>query len=453
MKDEEGGYMNKVILFSAIGGHDPIASYHDGALLHICRNYQPQKVYLYYSQEMLGRKLVDNRYEEALFLLQNENEFEIEEIYSIEKSDLKDVHRFDEFYEEFDNELKKISAQNPECEILVNLSSGTPAMKNALNLIATLSDNRMKAIQVSSPNYAENPKADNQKQYDLESYWECNEDREKNFQNRCEELTNINLLAKIKKEIIIKMIEAYDYGAAVLIAEEIEPFLSQDAMKVLRFSKYRVLLDKSNMSKQLNGISYVFIPIQDGKKREIFEYLLVLQLKQQRGDYTDFIRGITPIILDLFEECLKKHVKINIKDFCTQRNRDKVWILSESKFNQTDEGIKYKEIILKDVSKSSIDAVAYSERHILALLNEFCEDKILISDLNKIIHVEKSVRNVAAHEIVSVTDEWIKARTTMNTRQILELLKKITIKSGFSIKNEYWNTYDEMNAIIKELLR
>jgi len=47
--------MNDYVLFSCVGGHDPVASYADGAILHICRIYKPQKVVLYLSKEMLER--------------------------------------------------------------------------------------------------------------------------------------------------------------------------------------------------------------------------------------------------------------------------------------------------------------------------------------------------------------------------------------------------------------
>ena len=41
------------ILFSPIGGSDPIRNFRDGSMLHICRYYKPDKVILYMSREML----------------------------------------------------------------------------------------------------------------------------------------------------------------------------------------------------------------------------------------------------------------------------------------------------------------------------------------------------------------------------------------------------------------
>ena len=55
--------MNRVILFSPVGGTDPISlsNCHDGSLLHICRNYRPDKVILYMSKEMLDYQEADDR--------------------------------------------------------------------------------------------------------------------------------------------------------------------------------------------------------------------------------------------------------------------------------------------------------------------------------------------------------------------------------------------------------
>lgn len=68
------------ILFSAVGGHDPIANYRDGAILHISRVYRPKKVYLYLSKEMLERSRLDNRYADSLVRLQQSLGFTMDKI-------------------------------------------------------------------------------------------------------------------------------------------------------------------------------------------------------------------------------------------------------------------------------------------------------------------------------------------------------------------------------------
>ena len=56
----------KKILFSPIGGTDPISNFRDGAMLHICRIYKPDIVYLYLSKEMCEFQKKDDRYRYCL---------------------------------------------------------------------------------------------------------------------------------------------------------------------------------------------------------------------------------------------------------------------------------------------------------------------------------------------------------------------------------------------------
>ena len=66
----------------------------------------------------------------------------------IERPELTEVQDFDYFYQEFETLLREIHKEY-EGEILLNISSGTPAMKNALNIMADLMEIRLHPIRVS----------------------------------------------------------------------------------------------------------------------------------------------------------------------------------------------------------------------------------------------------------------------------------------------------------------
>ena len=106
--------MSEYILFSCVGGHDPIASCADGAILHICRVYKPEKVVLYLSKEMIDRQNLDDRYRKCLKLLQEKENFKIKEIKCIERPDLVKVQLFDSFYNEFENIIENIVIKHKE---------------------------------------------------------------------------------------------------------------------------------------------------------------------------------------------------------------------------------------------------------------------------------------------------------------------------------------------------
>ena len=140
--------MGKRILFSPVGGTDPIKYCSDGSMLHICRHYQPDEVVLYLSKEMTEKHREDNRYVKCIELLGEllHHNFLVR---VIENPEFVDVQKYDVYYEIFHDEIKKISEQmTAEDELLVNMASGTPAMKSALLIMATLAEYRFKAIQV-----------------------------------------------------------------------------------------------------------------------------------------------------------------------------------------------------------------------------------------------------------------------------------------------------------------
>ena len=103
--------MSKVVLFSPVGGTDPISetNYRDGSMLHICRHYKPDVVFLYLSAEMVEKHKSDDRYRYFIKRLYEKFDKQIQ-IIPIEKVDLIDVsdHKFVyNFLPEFDTYIVK----------------------------------------------------------------------------------------------------------------------------------------------------------------------------------------------------------------------------------------------------------------------------------------------------------------------------------------------------------
>lgn len=114
--------MAKRILFSPIGTTDPIKNYKDGSMLHICRKYKPDKVYLYLSAEMMEHHKEDNRYVYCIEKLSEMigKEIEVECIFRLE---LKNVQVYDVFYEDFRGIIRDIEKEMSDGdELIVNIA-------------------------------------------------------------------------------------------------------------------------------------------------------------------------------------------------------------------------------------------------------------------------------------------------------------------------------------------
>ena len=440
--------MGKRILFSPIGGTDPIKYQRDGSLLHICRVYQPDEIYLYLSKEMLSRSEKDDRYCKTIELLGEKLNHSFK-IHMIGREELVDAQRYDFFYMDFRSEIKKIrDAMEKEDELLLNMASGTPAMKSALMVIATLAEYRFRPIQVSSPKKSSNEEFEERDNYDVQLNWEYDLDNEVGYENRCEEVQCFHLMKLLKMETIKKHILAYDYPAAISVAEDIKDELSTEVLTLLRAAGERVKLNRKYLDMALpKGDPYKIFPVREGNKQKIFEYALVLQVKVIKEDYADFIRGVTPIVVDLLEDILKIHCKIVVDKYCFVGKSDNVRKWDQKKLNNT-------EIldILKNRYKGEFRYGPIYSSSLSALIQEKCDNQQLKKKVEEIVGIEGKVRNLAAHEIVSVTDEWFQKNTGKSAKEILDIIKYLIGQAGISVKTDDWSAYDKMNHTIIELL-
>lgn len=439
--------MNRKILFSPVGGTDPIKYLRDGSLLHICRHYRPDIVYMYLSHEMLKYHRKDNRYVDALNRLgvYLEHHFKIR---LIERDDLIDVQHYDVFYQDFREEIKKIEDKmEPEDELLINMASGTPSMKSALLVMATLAEYRFIPIQVSTPQKKMNVEHDDREEYDTELNWELNEDNTEGAPNRCMEVKCLNLVKLFKIEAIKKHIMAYDYAAALAVATEIKQDLSKDAYCMLQIADARVKLNLREVSILMKNRKYDIYPIKEGNKQKIFEYALVLQMKVKKQEYADFIRGITPLVVDLFSNILKKECGIDIEDCCTY-NKDNVMIWERNKLEKC--GLMS---LLDEEYNGDFRLGPVYSGHLAKIICHKSNDKVLIQKVNEIALIEKKIRNPAAHEIISVTDEWMQKETGKTIAEIISIIKFLIVKSGINAKDSDWKSYDAMNVQIEYYLR
>lgn len=438
--------MKKTILFSPVGGTDPISwnNFSDGSLLHICRYYHPNVIYLYMSKEILKLQEQDNRYRYCLNKLM-EQQKRSAEIIEIPRPDLDNVQDFNYFFEDFTKELQKISSKlAPDDVIILNVSSGTPAMKSGLLVMATLGEYNWKAIQVVTPTRAMNEHT--HKGYDVKEAWELDQDNEEGAENRCQEIHCPNLLVIKHEENIKELIREYDYTAAETLAKSLPEEISSSFIPLIQMANARILLDTptaNKISRQLGCDS--IIPIRDAEKGPVFEYALVLQIRMRQHAYSDFVRGLTPVIAYLFEDILKNQLHIDIEPFVrTDRKNVRRWSFKTEK-----------EELFQALSSKYSDGFTgnngpiYSD-HLATLIEYYgtATNLKLVETVKSIREIELSIRNRAAHTITSVTDETIKRETGYCSEEIMNRIRKLFKYSSLPVKEIYWDSYDQMNEYI-----
>lgn len=426
------------ILFSPIGSTDPISNMRDGGMLHICRIYKPDKVYLYLSNEMIKYHKMDNRYCEAINKLGRSinHKFEVD---VIEDENMVNVQLFNNFVTEFEKLIKKIKEENGVDEIIVNVSSGTPAMKSALQMLSMLSSGIM-AIQVSTPLNSSNKFHEDKDKYDLDLQWDCNLDNTE-FEDRSIESEARDMLDRIRKENIEKMIRAYDYEAALMLLSSLSKKVTEETEKAFKMAKARSRMDilYVNQNRKKDNLDEWF-PIKSADKIKSYEYLLVMKVKLQQERFVDFIRDITPIFFSLSEMVLKNSCNISLAQIGWEKQgrasrSEKLWCLDINKLN-----------IMGIVTKPQwTNDTFISANVILNILEQKNVDNTVLETLRKIRGIEESVRNLAAHEIVGLTEDGIVNRAGYNPAEIMNLCFKMARLAGISIGEQEKNAYELMN--------
>ncbi len=435
--------MSKRILFSPVGGTDPISAtnWYDGSLLHICRHYRPDVVYLYMSKEILESEKKDDRYMYCLHRL-DEMQNRKTEYVRIERPDLERVEEYDYFYREFREIMLKIQAdREPEDELLFNIASGTPAMKSSLLVLKTLGEFPCKAIQVLTPVRGMNEH--HHKDYDVESLWEMNRELEEEGENRCREVT-CPTLSVIKQENAIRdLLQHYDYAGALSVAKLLPEEDTKGYMNLLKMAERRILLDGSGVDKCLIGDDRYKLPVRNGEERKYFEYALATQIRLQREEYVDFIRSLTPILTIIFERILANYTSVHIEEYCKpKKDKDGGYKWDPRKL----QGTEINEIV--KVNLGGFGEKNVSNYHYARLIENYCKDAGVLNVATKLREIESNIRNPAAHEIVCITAEYVQKEIHFTGNQIMHLLRKGLNYAGFHFTQDSWNSYDEMNRVI-----
>ena len=443
--------MNRTVLFTPVGGTDPISQNngHDGAFIHICRVYKPTDVYMYMSAEMFEFHNSDDRYCYCLKRLCEHLDCTIEP-HIIERPNLKEVHEFVWFYEEFRGIFKELFSGMDETDrLLVNISSGTPAMKSGLCVLMTMGEYPAALIQVATPVKKMNNHT-HEKVYSkefLELMWEADPDNEEDFENRCREIECPGLALIKNEEILKKYVLEYDYHAAVKMAQSMPAYAVAGYLPLLKIAEARKQLDSSGTDRLSSESGIAFIPVRGTDQRKYMEYALILDLKCRCGEYADFLRALTPLVVDLFELVLKTCFSIDINEYCFIDSRGlRKWNMRKLY------GTNILTVLNNQYSGNFHTSPVYSA-HLKAILDaqdSYGNPELLNmqQELGDLRAVEENVRNLAAHEIMCITDREIRQLTGFTSEQIMRKIKNVFPYTGINVREDFWNSYDEMNAEI-----
>lgn len=453
------------ILFTCAGLSDPVCGSRDGSILHIMRYYRPKRVYIFLSQEIADLEAKDQRFEKTF---QHMKEYCAKQgvVYQPEpffcKSGLDDVSKIDLVEAPMQEYFNSVAAQNPNCRILLNLSSGSPQMKTMMQFFAIDSPYHVLGVQVDGPKEQQGekkPLRTNDEMYDVDAALATNYDDEPESlpegarRNRTSEPEMQAIHHQRHRQQLLKLLERQDYDAMLDMSSQ----LPEQLRTLLKHLSARNNLQGETaykLSKSLTDLGFPLYPAMksDSHYRDVSEYYLLLRNLQKTGRYSEFVLRLNPFLTELLLVLLRETVfdsyivqsgsYINIKyDDLKRDHPDELdAVLREA--NWSNKQIKDFSVALGVAMLVNTSKISDEQKNFLRACRE----------LNKV------QRNTAAHQLHAVLEEDIKRDCFFGkhygSAEILQKLGELLAQAYPDVCDKsLFRIYDRCNDYIKAHLQ
>ena len=407
------------ILFSPVGTADPLTQLGDGPMLHLVRHLNPDKVVLFLSKKMMGHQRDDRRYTKAIELLSKDLGREVPQIELVESAN-DDVFKFDTYISEFEDILKQLSSRASETKdtILVNTTSGTPAMSQALVALGSFGRLDLEMFQVITPRKDANHPCDREDSddYDFDTLWELNVENEENDISRILPVHTPNFSERLLRENVVKLVEAYEYEAAYILCSN-APGISECTVEMIRAAADRLNLDGQLPSKVFGGTELKFSP-----NDLLGEYLYTMEVRLDQGHWADFVRSLSPALTEIMKRGLSSRVperSYNLYECGRPTDRYNLeGIRGDKRLSKLfpDSYIVGRDKYGKECGKYITNDSYWK------LVQEYCDDDDRVKKIGVLREAERKGRNPLVHEVIASPKASIEEKCGMPLETIMQYL-------------------------------
>ena len=455
--------MIKTILFSPIGGSDPVNAGHDGAWIHCCRFFQPDLTVVYLSAQMLAREERKGMFSETLKRL-NKHTGKTIAMEKEERPQIDNPQNFEAFYDDFEDVLTRYHQEYPDAEILINISSGTPAMKSCLTVLYHFLPFPVKLIRVDSPHHElgldRGRRATVSDDYDVDDNWENNLDNLEDAENRCHIQTvkqhAVRLrITQLKAQLKV-LIEHHEYSAARMLAKESElkGVLSDRLISFLEGATARIQMDLSRAGIILSALGNEEGKMIRGHYQDLLyqgaELLMTMEIDLKREDIAACLRKLTPVLFSLIIGCLHKNGIDLLSVTTNEKNKYIDGRKLEARYPEL-----YRRISGRLFSMMYPDTTIMDSGTLMIILSDIVSNQDPVKNcISRLRDIEAVVRVEVAHKPVKMTAALFQSETGIEPEEMLRLAKDAFQKLNPVLFNSsFWDSYSRMVTAISEELQ
>lgn len=445
----------KQILFSCVGTSDPVRGEHDGPMLHILRHYRPTRAVLFFTPEIEALAAKDGRFEKTeRWIWDHWGGYR--PCFQHIRSSVTHAHDLDALDRPLHEAVALLSRENPDAEILINVSSGTPQMQMILSQLVMDTRYRARGIQVSNfENRSGRAQRTNDRAYDVELELECNEDELPEAENRCVEPEMYAIRREYLRRQIWVLLDKRNFEAVEQLSDSLPEELGHLARHLAARSRLQgtEALRRARELKQLPFRLYSYKSGSRGEYSQVCEYYLLMKNLVRAGNYTEFLLHMEPLTLTLqlalLDRLLLRH-DCRIDAFFP-REKGRRFFVPEKLQTALPELFRH---YVARAQARHWELVRREPSTILCdeLLSWFPALPEKAKQLFSHYDLLKDLRNQLAHTLSTVTEAEVKAACQVGTAKLLEEIEGTIISCYPVCDPVIFSVYDKSIDYIKHNL-
>jgi len=429
-------------------------------MLHIVRHHWPDAVVIVLTTEMAVRSKQDNRYARAITELSCLYGKQPPDII-LKETGIDDPSDFEAFVAVYRNYITEIVQDDPETEIIVNVSSGSPQMIATACLLASshFLGKTYRCIQVLH----HRKRSGEASKYMDDSYTDTMIgqllDADPDADNRCREPNLHFFTDTLLKQQLKQLILCYDYNGAAELCKHHEYVFRHPFSSLVQSMDMRLKQNLQRATQLLADWSDLPKPIKSSARPEaidLYEYCLGSQVCYLRKEMGTFLLRLSPLLTGLIQYYITINCRFQLDRLIN--NNGNVAKLDANKIAY------YEQQLLNYLNKQyprgyiSDPISLNSMLHVLSYLN--LSGQAGAANLSEVLmqftflrEVEEKLRNKVAHQIVKVDDAWCHTHTGSSFAQIHNALIKLFSAVIGPYLNEGWQNFpDRYNTFVTLLI-
>lgn len=259
-------------------------------------------------------------------------------------------------------------------------------------------------------------------------------------------------------EILEQLVFHHHYQSVILYLETHSGLASPRLLDLLNLGHAFLHTDLVTIENLAPKVGMTYLTEPNLLQRRVYSYTQGLAIKLKLKEYDDYLRALTPLLVDILRLLLEKEVLPDLDSYLIEvmkKTPQGVSIYRGLQWNQSLIEMGPDDRILNTWKRYYGDYFNYSHyvssSHLIKLVIDYVSDQELVQEANQLRQIEKYARNIVAHELIYVDDEWLEHRVQMRSPDIHQLILSLVEKAGLTDPKQWSSLADIQKEIVKEM--